>query len=272
MTNCDDLIKLGDRDALRKTFRTTTPFPFFVIDGFLDEDFARSVCRAYPDYKAARRLGREFNRLNEKHKIQICDASYFPSPIKILSEALSSSSFLQDIGYITGINCLIADSTLLGGGIHVTGPSGRLDVHVDFNYLKEQKLFRRLNILLYFNSVWEDTWGGHIELWDAQMKNCMHSLSPVFNRCVVFETSEISFHGVTPVTCPSGLVRNSFAAYYYTKEAPIGWSENNHSTIFRARPTEMLRNHVLMPAQRAWMKMQLGAEKAKNAVKSFVKH
>ena len=56
------------------------------------------------------------------------------APITELNTLLASESFLNDLSYITGIPRLIPDEQLVGGGLHVTGPGGRLDVHVDFNY------------------------------------------------------------------------------------------------------------------------------------------
>jgi hypothetical protein len=121
---------------------------------------------------------------------------------------------------------------------------------VDFNYIKERELHRRINILVYFNKDWKKEWGGNIELWDTDVKVCHHSFMPIFNRCVVFETSDISYHGVSAVKCPEGVSRKSFAGYYYTKEAPAHWDGEAHSTIFRARPDEKLKGSVLMPAEK----------------------
>jgi hypothetical protein len=70
-------------------------------------------------------------------------------------------------------------------------------------------------------------------------------------RCLIFETSSISFHGVAPLKCPPNEVRRSFAAYYYTKEAPAGWDGTRHSTIFRARPEERWKGLVAMPIEKA---------------------
>jgi hypothetical protein len=137
--------------------------------------------------------------------------------------------------------------------MHVTGPHGRLDVHVDFNVLEfgnEPKLYRRLNLLLYLNPDWNDTWGGQVEFWDRDVKACARSYVPSLNRCVVFETSDISYHGVAPLTCPDGEVRRSFAAYYYTTDPANAEEPEAHGTIFRARPDERIREYVLMPAER----------------------
>lgn len=267
----NSIIRSIDLDGVRSRYQSAQPFPFFVIDNFLSEDFAQEVLDAYPTYDQARQMGGiEFAAVNERLKIQITDSGSFPSPVKRLSDALSSRDFLQKMEYITGIPRLLADPAFNGGGMHLSGPGGRLDVHVDFNLLNGGKLHRRLNILVYLNRTWDKAWGGEIELWDREVKNCAHSLAPLFNRCVVFETSDISFHGVRPITCPVGNVRRSFAAYYYTEEAPAAWDGRSHSTIFRARPDEKVRGAILMPAERLRDGLSDGVRVVKDAIKRLV--
>jgi len=240
-----------DREELKRRVQAAMPFPNFCIDGFLDETFAERVLEAFPSYEQALEMGRSFSAVNERGKVQVTDASKFAEPVAELNHALAAPEFLGLLSDVFEIPNLVADEKLVGGGIHQTGPRGHLDVHVDFNYIPERKLHRRLNILVYFNKDWEPEWGGNIELWDPQVKVCHHSFTPIFNRCVVFETSEISYHGVTAVKCPEGRSRKSFAAYYYTTEAPAGWDGSQHTTIFRARPAEVLKGKVLMPLERA---------------------
>lgn len=239
-----------DKNALRDQWLSTSPFPFFKLENFLAPDFLKAVVGSYPSYEQARTLGgREFDALNEKLKIQVTDSRKFPDPVRLLAEELSSSGFLSDLEFITGIPSLRSDPSFEGGGMHLTNTSGRLDVHVDFNFHHQMQMFRRLNILVYLNPDWNDSWGGSIEFWDKDVASCRHSFSPALNRCVVFETSSTSWHGVTPLNCPSGVARKSFAAYYYTREAPSGWDGVKHSTIFRPRPSEGFRGAVLMPAE-----------------------
>jgi hypothetical protein len=259
-----------DLAALRSQFTTAEPFPFFKIDNFLAPAFAREVAAAYPTYENARKLGFEFQAVNEKVKIQITERERFPESIKILADALSSPKFLSDLEFITGIPRLLADAKFAGGGMHVSGPGGRLDVHVDFNYVEDRKLHRRLNILVYLNPDWHGAWGGNIELWDSTVSNCRHSFEPIFNRCVVFETSDISYHGVTPITCPTDKLRRSFAAYYYTAEAPANWDGTQHSTIFRARPDEVIRGKVLMPMEALHRRVRTAWQETKRRTKSLI--
>jgi hypothetical protein len=249
------MIKPIDRDALRQQVRAAEPFPFFHIDGFLEDECAERIHAAFPSFEEVSKIGRAFNAVNERGKVQVTDASVFPEPIAELNRALASPDFLGLLSYVFDIPRLLADDQLVGGGIHETGPRGHLDVHVDFNYIEERQLHRRLNILVYFNKGWQPEWGGNIELWDREVRECRHSFSPIFNRCVVFQTSEISFHGVSAVRCPEGVSRKSFAAYYYTREAPATWTGESHTTIFKARPDELLKGNVLMPVEKAgrWM-------------------
>ena len=244
-----------DRDALRQRVRSATPVPNFCIDNFLDPAFAEAVIAAYPSYEDALKVGRSFSAVNEKGKVQLTDANAFAEPVAELNRDLASPEFLGLLSYVFDMPNLLPDDQLVGGGIHQTGPRGHLDVHVDFNFIEDRQLHRRLNILIYFNKDWKPEWGGNIELWDADVKKCHHSYSPVFNRCVVFETNDVSYHGVTAVKCPEGLSRKSFAAYYYTKEAPAHWTGEAHSTIFKARPDEVLKGNVMMPLENARRKL-----------------
>ena len=124
-----------------------------------------------------------------------------------------------------------------------------------------------LNILVYLNTEWPEAWGGALEIWDSAITRAHHTLVPRFNRCVLFATSEISYHGVTPIRCPPELARLSFAGYYYTKEAPEGWKGQHHSTIFKARPHEVMSRSLAMPAERLGRQLASYMRQAKRKIK-----
>ena len=264
------IIKDHDWDKLRKEYKDAKPFPSICIDDFLDIKFANSLVKSYPKYSEARTIGREFSSLNENLKTQITDPNDFPDPVKLLSQALSEPGFIDNISTLTGIKELIWDPDFSGGGIHLTNTSGLLDVHVDFNFETKLNLYRRLNILIYLNPTWEKKWGGQVELWDKDVQDCIQSFEPVFNRCILFTTSDYSFHGVNAVNSPENISRNSFAAYYYTKEAGDNSGEvygGHHTTIFKARPSEKIKKYWLMPKK----KLETTLAKSKKELKSRVK-
>jgi hypothetical protein len=264
------LMQSHDREVLREQFINAEPFPFVKIDGFLDSAFANEVAAAYPSFEHAQTQGRTFKAVNEVKKVQVTDTKAFPGPVAQLNKLLASSEFLDDLAYITNIPKLVADDQLTGGGMHLTGPGGRLDVHVDFNMIPKRKLHRRLNLLLYLNPIWEESWGGHIQFWDRDVKSCSAAFVPMQNRCVIFETSDISFHGVLPVTTAAPYPRISFATYYYTREAPPNWNGNIHGTIFRARPEERVRRFMLMPAEKMRQRFATGVHRIKQEAKRLI--
>jgi len=265
-----DLINPIDKQKFKKDLLSCEPFPYFCIDNFLDEDFANEIHDSFPAYQEAQKLGKEFSAVNEKRKIQITDSSKFPPAIKKLSDLLASDEYVKMWSELTGVADLMADAKLTGGGIHETNSGGHLDVHVDFNYNEEKQAFRRLNILIYFNKDWKEEYGGYLDVWDKDVKKCYGSFEPKFNRACGFLTSEISFHGVTPITCPPGIMRKSFATYFYTKDMPEWWEGEKHSTVFRARPAEWTKGHVLMPSENLIRKSKGLFRVFKNKVKSLI--
>lgn len=132
---------------------------------------------------------------------------------------LNSSTFLDFLSKITGIENLIADSYFEGGGMHQIRRGGKLKIHADFNRHPRYDLDRRLNALLYLNPDWQEEYGGNLELWDRHMTSCVVRIAPLFNRFVVFATTDFTYHGhPDPLTCPEDVTRKSLALYYYTHE------------------------------------------------------
>lgn len=266
-----DLINPFDKELLKQKIKESQPFPHFSFDNFLTEAFAEEIYKAFPHYTEAQKIGKEYNKVNEKQKIQITDSSVFPDPFKKLNNLLASQEFLDLMSELMDIPNLLADPELVGGGIHETNSGGHLDVHVDFNYLKDRQWHRRMNVLIYFNKDWKEDYGGYFDIWDKDVKKCYGSFAPLFNRIAAFATSEISYHGVTPVKCPKDVFRKSFAVYYYTKEAPAHWNGQHHSTIFKPRPDEWLKGTVFMPYEDTKKSIKGGIRKFKESIKGIVK-
>jgi len=266
-----NLINPIDRDEFKKKLLDTKPFPYFCIDNFLDEGFANEVHDSFPAYQKAQELGKEFTAVNEKRKVQITDSVKFPPAIKKLSDLLASEEYVQMWSDLTGVPNLMADAKLTGGGIHETNTGGHLDVHVDFNYNEDMQAYRRLNILIYFNKEWTEEYGGYLDVWDKDVKKCYGSFEPKFNRACGFLTSEISFHGVTPLTCPPDVIRKSFATYYYTKEMPDSWEGEKHSTVFRARPDEWAKGYVFMRVENSIKNGKIIFNNVKKLIKNMAR-
>lgn len=219
--------------SLRESFRTARPFPHAVVDGFLPEDVARAIVDAFPGPEHGGFLQPD-NRfqINKLGRTQDSGLSGISPVIRYALAELNGLSFLEFLANLTGIKGLIPDPHFLGGALHQILPGGKLAIHSDFNWDDRRSLVRCLNVLIYLNLDWCDSYGGHLELWDRSMSECQVRIAPTFNRAVIFETSDTSYHGhPDPLRCPEGRTRKSLALYYYRAlkpgesppDAPMGW-------------------------------------------------
>lgn len=206
-----DIVRLQrDEHALATRFQAARPFKYVIIDDFLRREAA---IRIHSEYPAIDQTWIDSNGMNTRGK--------WASPVLAGSVAdtffreVNSPAFRSYLGRLTGINDLIEDPKLHGAGFHQIRDGGFLNVHVDFNRLGE--LHRRLNLIVYMNPDWRDEYGGNLELWDMASMKRIENIPPVLNRCVIFETNEVSFHG-HPVPLKTGaLTRKSLSIYYYTE-------------------------------------------------------
>jgi Rps23 Pro-64 3,4-dihydroxylase Tpa1-like proline 4-hydroxylase len=220
----------------RLDYAQAAPFPHVVIDDFLPPALLKSVLHEFPQVNSVQWQTFENSaekKLASTHELQMGELTRF------LLYQLNSSTFLTFLEQLTGIDGLIPDPHFVGGGLHQIERGGYLKMHVDFNRYDRLKLDRRLNLLIYLNQDWSDAYGGHLELWDQAMTHCGKKILPIFNRCVIFSTTDSSYHGhPEPLTCPEDMTRKSLALYYYSNGRPVSEMGSAHSTIFRSRPGE----------------------------------
>jgi hypothetical protein len=228
-----DARKCGEERSAEYCF--AEPFPHIVMDGFLPEPVARLALEHFP--RDALKSDRHFEGgYGGLHKRQIlpeeCDAT-----ARQLFHFFNSRPVLEFLEGLTTIQGLLPDPYFTGGGYHETTRGGKLGIHADFRVNEQLHLHRRLNVIIYLNPVWEESWKGALELWDRDMTAKRRSIAPIFNRCVVFNTDATSFHGhPDPLETPDGVKRRSIALYYYTASKEIYKEVPNTSTIYHARP------------------------------------
>jgi hypothetical protein len=234
-------------DLWAQQYRNNRPFPHIGIDDFFDEQTIRTLVASYPgEFDAS--WDRRFLDAGtyEEQKLGLDRLEDFPPSIQQFVNALNSRIFLQFLERLTGIDGLIPDPYLEGGGLHMIPRGGRLAIHADFNTHRKLRLDRRLNLLLYLNYDWKEEWGGALELWDKDVKTKEKAYLPIANRVVVFTTTDTAYHGhPEPLTSPKGRYRRSIALYYYTNGRPENETSAYHTTIFKMRPNEVRRRRAL---------------------------
>jgi Rps23 Pro-64 3,4-dihydroxylase Tpa1-like proline 4-hydroxylase len=211
-------------------YRAADPFPHIVLDELFDPRILRDV---NAEFDAVDRSAWHYTERSTERKYSSEDFAHFGPTTRVVIAQLNAAPFLSFLEKLTGIEGLVADPHLRGGGMHEIRQGGALGVHADFNFYPRLNLYRRLNLLVYLNENWADEWGGHLELWDRTGTRCVRRIAPVFNRAVIFDTSNFSYHGhPQPLQCPADRSRRSLALYYYTVQAPAGDDRTPHTTVF----------------------------------------
>ncbi len=231
-------------------YASAEPFPHIVLEDFLDEDVLKDLLAALalanlPEDRRNLKVTDTQGDTVQEGKYGWNNILQMPPLVRSLFHELNGGPFLEVLQILTGIEGLISDPHLRGGGIHEYALGAVLAVHADFNIHRELKLDRRLNLLLFLNEDWQIDWGGALELWESDMSRCVRRVAPNANTCVVFSTTSQSYHGMPdPLTCPADRSRRSLALYYYTNGRPeheIGDDDARarpYATQWRRRPAE----------------------------------
>ncbi|MEJ8566608.1 2OG-Fe(II) oxygenase [Elongatibacter sediminis] len=229
----------GRVEAWRERFRDASPFRHVVIDDFFDGAFCSELVSQFPTFDERKAINEngEIGGKATQEKVRGLGPAY-----KRLDDLVRGEAFRGLVGRITGISDLQYDPYYFGGGTHENRAGQDLDPHVDFNYHPVTRQHRRLNLIVYLNDTWQDDWGGSLQLhrdpYRPPAEDEIVTVTPLMNRCVIFETNEHSWHGFRRIELPPGQEhrsRRSFALYYYTDTRPSDETAQEHSTVYVER-------------------------------------
>ncbi len=231
--------------ALAGRYAEASPFPHIVLDNFLEPEAAARALAAFPKPDSTEWI--QYRHFNSR-KLGKSNLSEMPPDLQAVISQLNSDEFAGFVSALTGVARLIPDPMLDGGGLHQIVNGGFLKVHADFNvHTQRGDWARRVNVLVYLNQDWKDDYHGHLELWDHGMATCAQKIAPVFNRCVIFNTTRESLHGhPVPLETPEGVTRKSIALYYYTQESAV---RSGSATEYHALPSDTLGRRLIVTAE-----------------------
>ena len=203
-------------DEFRETFLHAQPFRYVVIDDFFENGFAERLRDEFPRFD--RRLAVAETGETRGKAVNTRIAAISPA-YEELYGFISSRPFLEFVSRLSGLPDLILDAQMYGGGTHENLHGQDLDPHVDLNFDQTRLLHRRLNLIVYLNKDWRLEWGGGLEIHSNPRRpdeNAIRTVNPIFNRAVLFETNEYSWHGFPQIDLPEDkrhLSRKSISIY-----------------------------------------------------------
>ena len=221
-----------EQARLASEFRRSGGVPSFTLEDVLPQEHAHTIFEAFPppDRLVLKKT------LGQLKYVGYQMNAYDP----LLEEAIyafQDPRIVRTIGSITGIADLLPDDKLYAGGISLMTQGQFLNPHLDNSHDKDRNHYRVLNLLYYVTPGWRDDFGGHLELWDDGPGRPQRTIHSRFNRLVVMQTDERSWHSVSKVLHDG---RRCCVSNYYFSPHPAGRDASYHVTSFRGRPEQKL--------------------------------
>jgi hypothetical protein len=165
------------------------PFRHVIVDDWAEPELVRAAEAEWPDETWP------FWHRYENGKLATKDPLRHPPACAELIRRM----LCLPVSELLGIDGTFGDWHCHGGGLHSMPPGSSLGLHLDSDHHPLTGWVRACNAVLSVNSVWDEHCGGEFELWDARGDQCVKRIAPRFNRLVLFEPSDVSWHSVAPV-------------------------------------------------------------------------
>jgi hypothetical protein len=214
-------------DVNRIDLEYTYPARIWVIDNFLPQDVFEVVVEQINNINS----WTEFSNYESGSLRRECRNLTEAPLVESLANAFNSSKTINWLESIVGTEGLIPDPHFLGGGLCSVETNSKLDLHTDFNWNNRLKLNRSVNLMLYLNKEWDESWGGALEFWDNEKTQCVQKLYPIPNRLAFWEYNTKLIHGFpNELKSPKGISRDNLIHFYYTSNAT--WDEDPRRSSF----------------------------------------
>lgn len=249
-----------DSQRLAQIYRRAQPYPHLVLDDLLPDTVALQLEQAC---RATTTPTDSSNAFTQARKFTLNDWALMPDALVAACGWFHAGPFVRFLEAVTGLPRLLPDPHVEGGGLHRTHRGGFLKLHTDFNWNEDLRLYRRLNVLYFLNSGYQPSWAGELLLTADPVDQSlteMTAIQPRFNRLVVFETNDTTFHGhPQPHRFPVDFPRTSLAFYYYTASPPPSrlrrrWRTPTTRYVLQASETETIQSASLRHRLGYWMR------------------
>ncbi len=233
------------KEQLKKDFSKQHPIKVarhFALDNVLPTDIAEKIYAQFPKPNKMRLL-----KSSGELKLKYSHLKDISSLLQDVHYAIQDLQVVKIIEEITEIKNQVPDTSRCAGGISTLLKGHFINPHLDNSHNIEGKLYRTVNVLYYVSPHWELENGGNYELWDESVTNRI-IVPNLFNRMVVMETNNTSWHAVNPVLCNAP--RCCIFNYYFSAHSPLGeaYFHGPSSTflhpLFKPRPEQKIRRSL----------------------------
>ncbi len=190
---------LPSKEYLNDSFWSAKPFPFVVIDNFLEEDDFKTLSDSVIEFTATPDF--EFKNTIEGGK-SIYSNDNSPKLVQKFVDTVSSDIFIKEISDMTGAKDItslakLSDKHDAFRYFHEMKNGGILGTHVDHSMIEDNVHF--LNSLFYITPEWSSSWGGSTQFYKYYGLRMGAEVEYKPNRLILFLHSSKSFHKVSKI-------------------------------------------------------------------------
>jgi len=228
-----------ESQSLKQSYATAQPYPHVVIDNLFEPQLLHRLIAEYPQQN-----NRDWLVWDTSHELKTTSKGIdgLSAFTQLFCLWLNSRDVIESIESIVGISNLIGDPLFHGAGLHEMYRDGWLEMHADYTKHFSLPFVRRVNMLIYLNQDWDDSWGGDLVMGDNKNKQSRVSYPPYFNRTIIFPTTADTFHGVpNPLSCPPDRSRKLLSIYYWNPVPMPLWAKMGTPLLWASERKKSLR-------------------------------
>lgn len=218
-----------DAGELHDEYISETPVPHIYIKDFLPDALAKAMyaeAQSAPDdyWTTFTRKGSHMKECIRLEKMPI--ASQFVNE-------MHSSLGVDWISKLTGIDGVMGDPYIVGGGYSKSWAGDSLQVHSDFNWNDKLRLHRAASLIVYLTPDWNPEWNGALEFWDNMKREPLKEFPCEYNSAVIWNYSARGFHGYPkPLVCPEGVHRTTFRLFFFYSDSQYKETDRPHRSLY----------------------------------------
>lgn len=229
-------------EALSQAYNQAKPYPHVVLDNLFPPEILDRLVADFPKSKE-----RDWLVWDTEHELKTTSKGIdgLSTFTQMFCLWLNSREVVKTIESIVGIDELVGDPLFHGAGLHEMYRDGWLGMHADYTRHFTLPLMRRINVLIYLNRDWDESWGGELALQNPNDDSSMVSYPPHFNRTIIFPTTSKTFHGVPNLlSCPLNRSRQLLSIYYWTAVPMPLWAKAGTPLMFAKDQKKNLKQLV----------------------------
>jgi Rps23 Pro-64 3,4-dihydroxylase Tpa1-like proline 4-hydroxylase len=217
---------------------------YVIKDNIINEEFAK-LCQNEILNSNSSLWDRYNNYCEQKYTFK--DKNNFPENTNKIFEYLVSDEFVTELNKLTGLK-LITDTNKLFYGIHMFENGDYLDIHVDAGRHFNNNLIKAVTLGIYLSYNWTEENKGYLEFWEGDKSSddnpkiyfCKEKILPKFNRLVVFECHDKSWHGSVEKCIVNSDEKRIFLTVSYLCDnfTDTNFTNNRYKALFVKLPDE----------------------------------